>query len=242
MKLERFPFRSDHPRHVMAGTSPLVPAIDVDPRVKPGGDEKWGSDSDLTDRALAGLVLLIAAALSTPAMAQTRAVPRQVPQEVVTGRPGIETTPPPIAGQWSPTQQQQAVIGDVAGGRVIPDPILKILADPHIDPNVAYILWQLSRKPMDEWTLSELGFVGQIAPTLVEAALPIDKVQMLYQFWGLDTSDVFNPSLGPSWQSQSTAFNPYSAANVAAISSADCQVDISQMSVATYRACIGGGQ
>ena len=176
-------------------------------------------------------------AMALPAVAQTQARPQQVAQDVVTGLPRVETAARPQS-----SAQQQAVIGDVAGGRSIPGPILKILADPHIDPDVAYILWQLSRKPIDEWTLGQLTFVGQIAPTLVEAALPIEKVQILYRFWGLDPSDVFNPSLGPNWQSQSIAYNASIGTNVAAISTSDCQVELSQMTVATFRACTGGGQ
>lgn len=211
----------------------------------------------------AGASFALASAAASPGIAQTRlGVPPQVPPQIITGEPGRPTPPPPAVGQVPPANmqsppaavgapptggqisqtQQQAAVGDLAGGRVIPDPILQILADPHIEPNVAYILWQLSRRPLDDWTLAELGFVGQVAPTLVEGALSIEKVQLLYKFWGLDPGDVFNPSLPSNWQSQSTAFNPYSAATVAAISSADCQVDPSQMRMSTFRSCIGGGQ
>jgi hypothetical protein len=207
--------------------------------------------------------MLFICILASSAMAQIRGVPTQVPQELITGRQAIPTPPPPatgeappinqqsppaaigpppLAGQMSATQEQAIAGGDIAGGRVIPDPILKILANPHIDPDIAYILWQLSRRPLDDWTLAELGFVGQIAPMLVESALPIEQVQLLYKFWGLDPNNVFNPSLPSNWQSQSTAFNPYNAATVSAISSAECQVDPSQMLMSTFRSCIGGGQ
>ena len=175
-----------------------------------------------------GLLLLtmaqIAALVSaTAAIAQDRRVPRPA-------RP--DSTPT--------TTQQRAATGDVAGGKVIPKSILEVLGDPHIDPNVAYILWQTSRKPMEDWTMKQLSFVTQAAPTLVEAGVPFEKIQLLYAFWGLDPNDVFNPRFGPQWQAQSTAYNPRSANNVGAISSADCQVDISLMTVATYRACAAG--
>lgn len=195
---------------------------------------------------------LLAVSTAAPAAAQTppvtHSVPRQVPRELVTGRQGVPTPPPPPAtAQVSPpvTVPQAAprpspAIGDFAGGRFIPKPILDILADPRIDPDIAYIFWQTSRKPIDDWTMGELRFVAQAAPTLVEAGIPIDKVRMLYTFWGLDPNDVFNPSLSADWQSQSTAYDPHSAANVGAISSADCQVDLSLMTVGTYRACATG--
>ena len=170
-----------------------------------------------------GLLLLITALVSaTAAAAQDRRVPQ------------------PARPDSAPTTQQRAATGDVAGGKVIPKSILEVLADPHIDPNVAYILWQTSRKPMEDWTMKQLAFVTQAAPTLVEAGVPFKKVQLLYAFWGLYPNDVFNPRLGPQWQSQSTAYNPRSASNVGAISSADCQVDVSLMTVATYRACAAG--
>lgn len=137
--------------------------------------------------------------------------------------------------------QQRAATGDVAGGRFIPPQILQILADPRIDPNVAYILWQTSRKPMDDWTVSELGFATQAAATLVEVGIPLIQVQTLYQFWGLDPNDVFNPSFGSDWQSRSTAYDPRNAGNVGAISSSDCQVNVSQMTVGTFRQCAAGG-
>jgi hypothetical protein len=140
------------------------------------------------------------------------------------------------------TGAAQATIGDTAGGKYIPQPILDILADPHLDPNFAYLLWQLSRKPIADWTLAELGFVAQITPTLLEANISVTKIQMLYQFWGLDPNDIFNVSLGANWQSQSTAFSNSTASNVAAISSAECQVDLSQQTVSTFEACAAGRQ
>jgi hypothetical protein len=199
-------------------------------------------------RVEAVLVILF---LATPAVAQNPAVmqsvPRQVPRELVTGRPGVPTPPPPPPTRIAPSQehapaQPGAAIGDMAGGRFIPKPILDILADPRIDPDIAYIFWQTSRKPLDDWTMAELRFIAQAAPTLVEAGIPVAKIRMLYQFWGLDPNDVFNPSLSADWQEQSTAFDPRSSGNVGAISSADCQVDLNLMTVGTYRACLRGGQ
>jgi hypothetical protein len=169
------------------------------------------------------LLLTLALVAATAAAAQDRRVPRQAP-------PGSAPT----------ATQQRAATSDVAGGKVIPKSILEVLADPHIDPDVAYILWQTSRKPMEDWTMKQLAFVTQAAPTLVEAGVPFKKVQLLYAFWGLDPNDVFNPRLGPQWQAQSTAYNPRSASNVGAISSADCQIDVSLMTVATYKACAAG--
>jgi hypothetical protein len=155
----------------------------------------------------------------------------------VVAKPGVA---PATAAQSA--RAVQATIGDTAGGKFIPQPILDVLADPHLDPNVAYLLWQLSRKPIADWTLAELGFVAQITPTLLEANISVTKIQMLYQFWGLDPNDVFNVSLGANWQSQSTAFSNSTAGNVAAISAAECQVDLGQQTVATFEACAGGQQ
>ena len=169
------------------------------------------------------LLLTLALVAATAAAAQDRRVPRQAPPESA-----------------ATATQQRAATSDVAGGKVIPKSILEVLADPHIDPDVAYILWQTSRKPMEDWTMKQLAFVTQAAPTLVEAGVPFKKVQLLYAFWGLDPNDVFNPRLGPQWQAQSTAYNPRSASNVGAISSADCQIDVSLMTVATYKACAAG--
>ena len=159
----------------------------------------------------------------------------------VAAAPAAQPAPAP-AKSISSARAEQATIGDTAGGRYIPQPILDVLADPHFDPNVAYLLWQLSRKPIADWTLSELAFVAQITPTALEANISVTKIQMLYQFWGLDPNDVFNVSLGPNWQSQSTAFSNSTAGNVAAISTAECQIDISQETVGTFEACAGGGR
>ena len=146
----------------------------------------------------------------------------------------------PASAQVPSVQQQQAATGDLAGGRYIPQPILQILGDPRIDPNIAYMLWQTSRKQTDDWTMGELGFISHTAPILLEAGIPLIRVQTLYQFWGLNPLDVFNPSFGPDWQSQSTAYDPRNANNVLSISSAECQVDVSLMTVATYKACTAG--
>jgi hypothetical protein len=139
-----------------------------------------------------------------------------------------------------PATQQRAATGDIAGGRFVPQPILDILGDPRIDPNIAYLFWQLSRKPTDEWRMSEVAFVTGSAATLLEAGIPLIKIQTLYQFWGFDPRDIFNPSFGVEWQSQSTAYDPRNAGNVLSISSAECQVDVSLMTVATFRACAAG--
>jgi hypothetical protein len=180
-------------------------------------------------------LLLLVAVLATPASAQDNIVS---PRVVASKKANVRPPPRPAAVQ----PDQSAVLGDVAGGQVIPKPIMDVLANPRIDPNVAYILWQTSRKPINTWTIAELGFVGQVTPTLTEVGVSIAQIQMLYEFWGLDPSDVFNPSLAANWQAQSTAFDPKSAAAAAAISSAECQVDISVMTVGTYRSCTGGGQ
>jgi hypothetical protein len=186
-------------------------------------------------------LLLFLIIWAMPALAQDIAASPEVTASP-TAVPSKAKVRVPTKAAAQPTSAQQGdVLSDVAGGRVIPKPIVDILADPRIDPIIAYILWQLSRKTMDEWTLSELGFVGQAAPTLAEAGITVGQLQTLYKFWGLDPDDVFNPSLPANWQSRSTAFDPRSAAAVAAISSAECQVDISQMTVATFRSCSGGG-
>jgi hypothetical protein len=166
----------------------------------------------------------LAASAQSPAPSPAPPAPPHRPQ-----RPAIDAA-------------QRSIIGDVAGGRFVPPQILTILADRHFDPDVAFILWQLSRRELDDWTISELALVAQVAPTEVEAGVPIVELQTLYKFWGLDPSDVFNPSLGPNWQSQSTAYSPDSAARVGAISTAECQVGISQMTLGTYRSCLGAAQ
>jgi hypothetical protein len=76
-------------------------------------------------------LLILALASAMPAAAQDRKVPRQA-------LPALSTA------------QRQAATGDVAGGRFVPQPILDILGDPRIEPNIAYIFWQISRKPMDD--------------------------------------------------------------------------------------------
>jgi hypothetical protein len=157
--------------------------------------------------------------------------------------PSPQTAAQAVAEKPVPSvREEHAAVGDTAGGRYIPKPVLDILADPHIDPNVAYMLWQLSRRPVGDWTISELSFVAQLAPTMLEADISVIKIQTLYQFWGLDTNDIFNVSLAPNWQSQSTAFSTNDAGNVAAISSAECQVEASQMTVSTFKACTAGRQ
>jgi len=151
--------------------------------------------------------------------------------------------PPPPPHQPAPSQSQtRAALGDSAGGRYIPKPVLDILGDPHIDPNIAYMLWQLSRRSVGDWTMAELSFVAQMAPTLLEADISVVRIQTLYRFWGLDPSDIFNISLAPNWQSQSTAFSTNDAGNVAAISTSECQVDISQMTVSTFKSCTANRQ
>jgi hypothetical protein len=192
--------------------------------------------------ALAPVLLALAVSTSATAAAQPGS-PSSTNAATTTLLPVASAPPPP--GPPTPRRvadTQHATMGDVSGGQYIPPPILAILADPRIDPDVAYMLWQLSRRPLDGWKLSELAFVAQIAPTEVEAGLSITKLQTLYQFWGLDPADVFNPSLGANWQTQSTAYSPDSATSVGAISSADCQVDASQMTLGTYRSCIGASQ
>lgn len=204
--------------------------------------------------ALVTMMLALAAATPATDMATTSGSPASPspsatppPQQTVapvrTGAPApVASTPAAPRRAQASLEQQHAMIGDFAGGQYIPAPILKILADRRVDPDVAYMLWQLSRRPLDDWTLSELALVAQIAPTEVEAGLPIELVQALYQFWGLDPDDVFNPTLGSNWQAKSTAYSTESAANVAAISTAECQVDVSQMTLGTFRSCIGAAQ
>lgn len=138
--------------------------------------------------------------------------------------------------------QQQAALGDMFGGRTIPPKILKIMANPRIEPVVAYMVWQAARKPIDEWTLRQLQEITAIIPTLPETGMPMSDIQALYKYLGLDPSDVFNPQLGNNWQDNSTRFDRSSAAAVAAVSSADCQTDPGEMTVATFRSCRSGGQ
>ena len=133
-------------------------------------------------------------------------------------------------------------MGDQFGGRVIPPEIVKILADQRIEPVIAYMVWQAARKPLEEWTVRQLQEITAMLPTLAETGMPMQQVQALYKFLGLDQDDVFNPQLGQDWQSRSTSFDATSTAAVAAISSADCQADPSQMTVATFQSCQSGGQ
>lgn len=147
--------------------------------------------------------------------------------------------PPPSAQQRA---AQQAAMGDVFGGRTIPPNILKILADRRIEPVVAYMVWQAARKPIEEWTLRQLQEITATIPTLAETGMPMARIQELYQYLGLDPGDVFNPRLGQDWQDRSTRFDRSSDAAVAAISSADCQTDPGQMTVAMFQSCQSGGQ
>jgi hypothetical protein len=174
---------------------------------------------------LAALAWLLTVALSASAY----------PAELPSPQTATEK-PAPQAGT------ERAGLGDTAGGRYIPKPVLDILADPHLDPNVAYMLWQLSRRPVGDWTITELSFVAQLAPTMLEGGISVTRVQTLFQFWGLDPDDIYNVSLAPNWQSKSTAFSNNDEGNVAAISSAECQADPSQMTVSTFKACTASRQ
>ncbi|HUO94378.1 MAG TPA: hypothetical protein VMU22_15740, partial [Rhizomicrobium sp.] len=71
--------------------------------------------------------------------------------------PATQPAPPPA----QTLSQTRATLGDTAGGRYIPKPVLDILADSRIDPEVAYMLWQLSRRSVGDWTMAELSFVAQ---------------------------------------------------------------------------------
>lgn len=132
---------------------------------------------------------------------------------------------------------QQAAMGDLFGGRIIPPDILKILSDRRIEPIAAYLLWQAARKPIEEWTMRQLQDLTSTLPTLIEAGIPLPQVQALYKFLELDPNEVFNPQFGQGWQARSTRFDPASSAAVAEISSADCQTDPGMMTVATFRSC-----
>jgi len=203
---------------------------------------------------LASLLLVLAAAplsAAAPAPLAATTAPTGNTSATVTGAtaPG-HSSEGAVAVPATPRKQrgpaidaaQRSILGDVAGGRFVPPQILSILADRRFDPDIAFILWQLSRREFDDWTIGELALVAQIAPTEVEAGVPIVELQTLYRFWGLNPDDVFNPSLGANWQSQSTAYSPDSAARVGAISTAECQVGISQMTLGTYRSCLGAAQ
>jgi hypothetical protein len=184
------------------------------------------------------VLLLLTVLIAVPGTVQGQPAPGASHARLPVKPPAAKTS-----GQPSQTPEQRAAtMGDLSGGRFIPPPILTILADPRIDPNIAYILWQTARKPIADWTLNELFFVTQTAPTLVGAGIPTDKLQALYQFLGLDPADLFSPKLGRDWQSNSTAFDPRSSTNVGAISSTDCQTDPGTMTVAKFQACTGGAQ
>jgi hypothetical protein len=135
---------------------------------------------------------------------------------------------------------QQAAMGDLFGGRSIPPNILKIMADPRIEPVIAYFVWQAARKPIEEWTVEQFQEITAMIPTLPETGMPIAEIQALYEFLGLDPSDIFNPQLGNDWQNVSTGFDRSSAAAVSAISSADCQAKPAEMTIATLRSCQSG--
>lgn len=173
-----------------------------------------------------------------------RAPPNGSPTGVM-GKAGLEANRPRAAQPANHAQEralQQAAMGDLFGGRPIPPNILKILADPRIEPVTAYIVWQAARRPIEEWTVRQLQDIMAIVPTLVETGMPMPQIQALYQYLGLDPSDVFNPNLGQDWQDQSTRFDKTGSAAVAAISSSDCQTDSGQMTVATFQSCVSGGQ
>lgn len=150
--------------------------------------------------------------------------------------------PPPPPNPAQQRALQQAAMGDQFGGRIIPPQILKILGDRRVEPITAYLLWQAARKPIEEWTMRQLQDLTSTLPTLVETGMKLADIQELYKFLELDPGDVFNPQLGQDWQTRSTRFDATSTAAVAEISAAECQTDPGQMTVATYRSCVAGGQ
>ena len=170
------------------------------------------------------------------------------PAMVPAANPPIQGTAPGVRRAGAPLDPaqarvlQQAAMGDQFGGRAIPPDILKILADPRIEPITAYIVWQAARKPLEEWTVQQLQDITAVLPTLAETGMPMPQIQALYKFLELDPDDVFHPQFGQDWQTRSTRFDPSSGAAVAAISSADCQADPGQMTVATLQSCQSGGQ
>ena len=135
---------------------------------------------------------------------------------------------------------QRAAIGDVAGGRKIPTLVLSILADPRIDPVIAYLLWQAARRPIGDWTVSQYLEITHIVPTLVETGMNVLELEVLYKYLGLDPGRLFQPQLEKNWQSASTSFD--ARLNVAAVSSAVCQMPAQHMTIATYQSCFDGGR
>jgi hypothetical protein len=131
---------------------------------------------------------------------------------------------------------QRAAIGDVAGGRKIPVIVLRILADPRIDPIVAYLLWQAARSPIGDWTVAQYLEITHVVPTLIETGISTLELELLYKYLGLDPNRLFQPQLATNWQTTSTAFDP--RLNVAAISSAECQMPPGQMTIAAYQTCL----
>ena len=166
-----------------------------------------------------------------PGPARNSPAPGCVPSRATPG------CPPAAAADRPARAQMLTANGDQTGGRVIPPNIQAILADRRIEPITAYLVAQAARRPMEEWTVRQLEDITATMPSLVEPGMPIGQIQALYEFLGLDPEDVFNPRLGPDWQARASRFQADSAAAVAAIASADCQVDPSQMTVATMDAC-----
>jgi len=139
----------------------------------------------------------------------------------------------------APTRQQGAS-DDLSEAREVPDNIRKIIADPRIEPVIAYVLRQAAHKPIGDWTVRQLQQVAAVISTLPETGIPMAEIQTLYEFLGLDPGDVFNPQLGSNWQDSSTRFDRSGGGAVAAISSADCQGDPGEMTVSVSRSCQSG--
>jgi hypothetical protein len=156
--------------------------------------------------------------------------------------PAVKPTPVSLPPASPLPTRPQSASDDLSEARQVPDNIHKIMADPRIEPVIAYLLRQAARKPIGDWTVRQLQQVAAVVSTLPESGIPMADIQALYEFLGLDPSDVFNPQLGDNWQDSSTRFDRSGAAAVASISSADCQMDPGEITVAVSRSCQSGEQ
>jgi hypothetical protein len=103
--------------------------------------------------------LLLTLLFAVPAAAQDQVTPGAPVAKPPAARTAAQK---PSRSAAQTPQQQAAAMGDLSGGRFIPPPILQILADRRIDPNIAYILWQFTGGSGNVQTSVQNGGSGNV--------------------------------------------------------------------------------
>lgn len=133
---------------------------------------------------------------------------------------------------------RNAAIGDMVGTRPVPEIIKNILANPRIDPNIAYMLWKAASVPTKDWTMGQLKTIVAVVPLLTYHGLSTISLKVLYKFMGFNTKNLFQPlKIELPWQVRSILFDPHLGASPTSISSAKCQRPLNELTVGTYIAC-----